>query len=243
MRSTKSQGMLRGGICRSRARKATSGTTPFSSRRTAPRAPTSTEPTFSTGRLATVSWCRSTSLTRTTLRPRTSMTCWSSRSRPSRSRPSAPSLWAQSAVGASVRMPPLIEVTETNGSRRSPVLGPDDQHRNPGPVFLRDQRHFAHSSAAASGGVKHRRAQQFGKRKGRHGSENTQVTRQESTGAFENLVAPASRRPEGGLPRQSACGRTVLEDNHAAGETPSGQPAGRRRSDRLSGQAQNRPPR
>src|SRR5229473_3511883 len=44
MRSTKSQGMVRGGICRNRARKATKGTTPFNKRRMAPRGPTSTEP-------------------------------------------------------------------------------------------------------------------------------------------------------------------------------------------------------
>src|SRR4029079_7519408 len=53
---------------------------------------------------------------------------------------------------------------------------PYDQDRNPGPVFLWDQGHLAHPAAAASGGVKHRRAQQFGKRKGQHTLENTQLT-------------------------------------------------------------------
>jgi hypothetical protein len=41
---------------------------------------------------------------------------------------------------------------------------------------LWDQGHLAHPAAAASGGVKHRRAQQFGKRKGQHTLENTQLT-------------------------------------------------------------------
>jgi hypothetical protein len=61
--------------------------------------------------------------------------------------------------------------------RQQAVAGarPDDQYRDPGPVFLRDESHFAHPAASASGGVKHRRAQQFSKRKGRHASENTQV--------------------------------------------------------------------
>ena len=84
----------------------------------------------------------------------------------------------------SVRIPPLIEVTEANGSRRSPL-----------PVLMISTATRARSScgisatsrtraAAASGGVKHRRAQQFGKRESRHASENTQLTGQESTGAL-----------------------------------------------------------
>ena len=51
-----------------------------------------------------------------------------------------------------------------------------NQNRNPGPVFLGNQGHFAHPAASASGGVKHRSAQQFGKRKGQHSFENTQLT-------------------------------------------------------------------
>ena len=72
-------------------------------------------------------------------------------------------------------MPPLIEVTEPKGTKRSPCAVLDDEDRNFGAVFLGNQRDFAHSSAPAAGGVKHRRAQQFGKRKVQHVFENTQL--------------------------------------------------------------------
>src|SRR5450755_280690 len=68
--------------------------------------------------------------------------------------------------------------------------GLNNQYSHPGPVFLRNQRHLAHPSAAASGSVKHRSAQQFGKRKGQHASENTQVA---GKNLHELFVEPASR--------------------------------------------------
>ena len=138
--------------------------------------------------------------------------------------PSAPSPFAQSAVG---ELGANTAIDRGHGSeRQKPVAGAglNDQYRYAGPVFLRDQRHFAHPAAAASGGVKHRRAQQFGKRKGQHVFENTQLTGKNPHELCSVGVPPApmgGQRPPG-LPR-------VKKPSTAEGETPSGQPAGRRR--------------
>src|SRR4029077_9055899 len=61
-------------------------------------------------------------------------------------------------------------------------LGSDDQHGNAGAILLRGQRHLAHTSTSAASRVKHRGAQQFGKRERHHGSENTQLQGQNPEG-------------------------------------------------------------
>src|ERR1017187_5072580 len=124
----KFHGILRGGIFPSSAANAVFGATPRSRRRTAPRAPTSTESTRNTGCVWSASFslgastCRSTSFTRTTFLPLTSITCWSSRSRSSRNRPSVPLTTGHSAAAVLVRIPPLIAETAANGSTRFPDL-------------------------------------------------------------------------------------------------------------------------
>ena len=69
IKSTNSHGIERCGMRFSKVRSAALGTAPFRRRRTAPRAPTSTEEIFKICCSPTVSPYRSTSLTRTTLRP------------------------------------------------------------------------------------------------------------------------------------------------------------------------------
>ncbi len=122
IRSTNSHGIMRGGIFLSSARNAGAGTNPRSSRRTAPRAPTSTDAMRSATCPSKGSSFRSTSLTRTTLRPWTSMICWSSRSRVSSSMPSEPTNGGHSDTAVRALIPPLIEAICPNPSRRSPLL-------------------------------------------------------------------------------------------------------------------------
>ena len=80
--------MARSGILPARASTAARGASPLSSLRMAPRRPTSTWPILIFRVPLAGSARRSTSFTRTTLRPLTSMICWSSRSRSSSSIPS-----------------------------------------------------------------------------------------------------------------------------------------------------------
>ena len=68
-RSTNCHGITRGGILSSSTRSVNEGTTPFASRRMAPRAPTSTATTVSVRWLLRGTESSSTSLTRTTFRP------------------------------------------------------------------------------------------------------------------------------------------------------------------------------
>ena len=107
---------------RNKIRSAGIGTSPLSSRRTAPRGPTSTPPIFRTTWLLTNSCCRSTSFTRTTLRPWTSIICWSSRSRLSRKVPSDSEPLGQSFIGVEECIPPLMLVIAAKASMRSPDL-------------------------------------------------------------------------------------------------------------------------
>ena len=64
------------------------------------------------------------------------------------------------------------------GKRQHPltVLRFNDQHRDPGAVFLRCQGNFPHTSAGLARCVKHRGAQQFGQCHRGHGVENTQLS-------------------------------------------------------------------
>ena len=101
---------------------------PLASRRMAPRAPTSTATTLRTTWLLTGVESSSTSLTRTTLRPWTSMICWSSRSRLSSSTPSdgdvaAPTLRRRS----SARTVAPHDLSVVGGQHALAVGGPDDQ--------------------------------------------------------------------------------------------------------------------
>ena len=176
MRSTKSQGMVRGGICRNRARKATSGTTPFSNRRIAPRGPDVHRTDFQDqavgdGFLKKVQIVDPDDFSPEHIDDLLIEQVTSQQEHAFRAVALGPVV-----VGELARIPPLIEVTDSERQKAVASAGLNDQHRNPGPVFLRDQRHLAHPAASASGGVEHRRAQQFGKREGRHASENTQLT-------------------------------------------------------------------
>ena len=126
MRSIKLHGMVRAGILCRKACNAERGASPRSSRRMAPCTPMSMEVTrrvvWVCPASLTRSICSSTSLTRTTLRPLISITCWSRRSRSSRNNPSAPLALGQSAGSVEVcTLASMLEMAE-KGSTRFPDL-------------------------------------------------------------------------------------------------------------------------
>ena len=113
-------GMTRGGILSSSARSVKAGTMPFTRRRMAPRAPTSTATTVRKRWLLTGVESSSTSLTRTTLRPCTSMICWSRRSRFSSRTPSEGENRSHPAPSSTARTVPPADLNASGGSIRSP---------------------------------------------------------------------------------------------------------------------------
>ena len=120
IRSTYCHGMTRGGIFSSSARSVNDGTSPLATLRTAPRAPTSTASTSKAIWLSTGFEKSSTSLTRTTLRPCTSMICWSSRSRFSSRTPSKPENACHVSASLVARTVAPYDFTSSAGSMRSP---------------------------------------------------------------------------------------------------------------------------
>ena len=71
-----------------------------------------------------------------------------------------------------MRKPPFIEVDGAEGQHAIACLSADDEHRNARAIFLRRDRHFAHTPALAAIGIKYRPAQQLGKRERGHRSES-----------------------------------------------------------------------
>ena len=103
----------------------------------------------------------STSLTRTTLRPWTSMICWSRRSRLSSSTPSD-GVNALPGGGVARRADGRAARRQRVGRQHALAVGRlDDQKRDAGRMILRRDGDFAHPSAHGAGGVAHGGAEQF----------------------------------------------------------------------------------
>ena len=178
IRSTNSQGIMRGGILCSSGRSAAPGTTPLSRRRTAPRAPTSTAPSFSDH----------VSVLQLFVDVHVVHAHYLAAMHVDNLLVEQVAFQQQHALAAGERAPvggvagdaqPAVDEADGRG-RHQPVAMPclHDEAGNLALAFVRGQRHFAHFAHMFAGIVGNRRADQVGECKRRHCSQYMRSRRQ-----------------------------------------------------------------